>query len=83
MKLITAFPIGRERTEEEKLRRHLHGDKGATFSKGKQLCLLTSGVSGCVTTFATKDCLICEFYEDQQDNNKRQADDKGMAQQGL
>ena len=27
-----AQPIKRERTEEEKLRRHLHGDKGAKFS---------------------------------------------------
>ena len=25
----------RERSEEEKLRRHLHGDKGAKFSAGK------------------------------------------------
>lgn len=62
MKKIDALPVGRERTQQEKQRRHLHGDKGATFSRGKQMCLLTSGVSGCVTTFATKDNLICEIY---------------------
>lgn len=62
MKIVDALAVGRERTEEEKLRRHLHGDKGAKFSKGKRLCLL-GGVSGCVTTFATKDCLICEIYD--------------------
>lgn len=64
MKMIEALPIGRERTEEEKHRRHLYGDKGATFSKGKRMCLLASGVSGCVTTFATKDNLVCEIYAD-------------------
>lgn len=63
MKIVDALAVGRERTEEEKLRRHLHGDKGAKFSKGKRLCLL-GGVSGCVTTFATKDNLVCEIYED-------------------
>lgn len=62
MKIVDALAVGRERTEEEKLRRHLHGDKGAKFSKGKRLCLL-GGVSGCVTTFATKDNLVCEIYD--------------------
>lgn len=64
MKRINALPVGRERTEEEKLRRHIYGDKGASFSKGKRMCLLTSGVSGCITTLATKDNLICEIYDD-------------------
>ena len=63
MKKIDAYPIGRERTEEEKRRRHLYGEKGATFSKGKQMCVLLTGVSGCVTTFATKDNLVMEVYE--------------------
>ncbi len=53
--------IGRERTEEEKRRRHLYGDKGAKFSKGKRMCLL-GDISGCVTTLASKDNLICEIY---------------------
>ena len=57
------YAIGRERTEEEKRRRHIHGDKGATFSKGKRMCVLMNGVVGCVTTFATKDCLIMEIYD--------------------
>lgn len=54
MKIIAVRAVGRERTEEEKLRRHLHGDKGASFSRGKQMCFLGE-VIGCVTTFATKD----------------------------
>lgn len=40
MKKIDVLAVGRERTEEEKQRRHLHGDKGAKFSQGKRLCLL-------------------------------------------
>lgn len=64
MRRVDALPVGRERTEEEKRRRHLYGDKGATFSKGKRMCLLLNGVSGCVTTFATKDNLVCEFYDE-------------------
>ena len=31
-----AQPLKYRRTEEERRRRHLHGDKGATFSKGKE-----------------------------------------------
>lgn len=60
--MIDAFAVGRERTEEEKRRRHLYGDKGAKFSQGKRLCLL-GVVSGTITTMTTKDCLICEIYE--------------------
>lgn len=62
MKITDVFAVGRERTEEEKRRRHLFGDKGAKFSKGKRLCLL-GNISGCVTTMSTKDNLICEIYE--------------------
>ena len=54
--------IGRERTEEEKQRRHLNGDRGARFSQGRRMCVL-GDISGCVTTCATKDNLIAEFYE--------------------
>lgn len=61
-KMIQARAVGRERTEEEKLRRHLHGDRGAKFSQGKRICLL-GDICGCVTTMATKDNLICEIYE--------------------
>lgn len=31
--------LKRERSDAEKLRRHLHGDKGAKFSKGKIPCI--------------------------------------------
>ena len=59
---IDVFAVGRERTEEEKRRRHLYGDKGAKFSQGKRMCLLGE-VSGTITTMSTKDNLICEIYE--------------------
>lgn len=62
-KIIAVRAVGRERTEEEKRRRHLYGDKGATFSKGKRMCIL-GDVCGCVTTFAMKDNLVAEFYEE-------------------
>lgn len=61
-RIIEILAVGRERTEEEKRRRHLYGDKGAKFSQGKRLCLL-GGVVGAITTVATKDNLIAEFYE--------------------
>ena len=60
-KVVNILAVGRERTEEEKRRRHLYGDAGAKFSKGKKLCVL-GDIIGCVTTFATKDNLICEIY---------------------
>ena len=62
-KMTDAMAVGRERTDEEKARRRREGDKGAKFSKGKRLCIM-GGVSGCVTTFATKDNLVCEIYGD-------------------
>ena len=43
MKKIDVLAVGRERTEEEKQRRHLYGDRGAKFSKGKRLCLMGGG----------------------------------------
>lgn len=61
-KIIEVRAIGRERTEEEKKRRHLHGDKGAKFSGGKQMCFL-SEISGCLTTSPTKDNLVGEIYD--------------------
>ena len=60
--IITARAVGRERTEEEKRRRHLYGDKGAKFSSGKRMCILGS-VSSCITTLPCKDNIIAEFYE--------------------
>lgn len=54
-----AQPIKRERTEEEKLRRHLHGDKGAKFS-ARQMVPGKDGVMGAITTVIEKDNLIME-----------------------
>lgn len=55
--------LKRERSEEEKLRRHLHGDKGAKFSAGKIPCIDRRGVVGAITTMVTKDLLLIETYE--------------------
>ena len=57
-----ARAITRARTEEERMRRHLHGDIGATYSKGKYM-VLSGTISGCVTTLACKDNLLAEIYE--------------------
>ena len=55
--------LKRERSEAEKLRRHLHGDKGAKFSKGKIPCIDGGGMIGCITTMVTKDIMLLEVYE--------------------
>lgn len=55
--------LTRERSEEEKLRRHLYGDRGAKFSGGKIPKVDMGGVIGTVTTMITKDILLIE-YED-------------------
>lgn len=54
-----ALPIKRERTEEEKLRRHLEGDKGAKFSS-RQMVPGKDGVMGAITTVIEKDNLVME-----------------------
>lgn len=62
--MIDVKAIGRERTEDEKRRRHIYGDKGAKFSKGKRMCL-RGDIIGAITTCATKDNIICEIYEEE------------------
>ena len=62
MRRIDARAVGRDRTAQEKARRHLYGDEGARFSEGKYGVLL-GRISATITTFATKDCLIAEIYE--------------------
>lgn len=47
-----------ERTEEEKRRRHLYGDKGAKFRKGKQYEPMTDGCSRTITTFQNDNLLM-------------------------
>lgn len=53
----------RERSEEEKRRRHLYGDKGAKFKKGKIPAIDVRGICGTVTTLVTKDILLIEMYD--------------------
>ena len=55
--------LKRDRSEEEKRRRHLYGDKGAKFSGGKIPSLDGGGIIGTVTTMVTKDLLLIEIYE--------------------
>lgn len=62
MKRIDARGITRARTAEERLRRHLYGDEGATFSKGKYMVIGKTYV-GALTTLFSKDNICCEFYE--------------------
>lgn len=63
MKHLTTWILTRERSEEEKHRRHLYGDKGASFSGGKVPSINTGGIIGTVTTMVTKDLLLIELYE--------------------
>ena len=56
-----AQPIKRCRTEEEKLRRRLHGDKGAKFSKGKRMCMGGDGIMNTITSAFSKDNLIVDM----------------------
>ena len=55
--------LTRERSEEEKKRRRLYGDKGAKFSGGKVPRVIPPFIIGTVTTMVTKDILLFE-YED-------------------
>lgn len=66
--IITVRAIGRERTEEEKHRRHIYGDKDAKFSSRQMK--IAGDISGTVTTLATKDNLVAEFYEEESDKCK-------------
>ena len=59
---IDVLAVGRARTREERMRRHIHGDKGATFSNGKYGVLL-GRIAQTVTTFANKDSMIAEITE--------------------
>ena len=53
-----------ERSEEEKLRRRLHGDKGAKFKVGKVPRFAPPDVVGTITTMVVKDIPLIETYED-------------------
>ena len=54
-----AKTIKRVRTEEERRRRHLYGDKGAKFSAKRMS--LGGGIMCALTTVIDKDNLICEI----------------------
>jgi hypothetical protein len=62
MKRIDSRAIIRTRTAEERLRRHLHGEDGATFSKGKYMAI-GGRTMGTITTFTNKDNLVADIYE--------------------
>lgn len=62
MKLIDVRFIARVRTAEEKRRRHLYGEEGATFRDGKYMTL-GGRILGTLTTLVHKDNLIAEIYE--------------------
>ena len=54
--------LKRERSEEEKVRRHLYGDKGGRF-QAKVPRIDTSGVIGTITSFITKDLLLIDVED--------------------
>lgn len=56
--------LTRERSEEEKARRHLYGDKGASFSGGKVPKIDFGGIIGTITTMVTKDLMLIEYEDD-------------------
>ena len=64
LKYLKTMILTMERSEEEKLRRHLFGDKGAKFSGGKIPRLVPPVVIGTITTMITKDILLAEIYEE-------------------
>lgn len=55
--------LKRERSEEEKARRRIYGDKGAKFSKAKVPCIDKGDIIGTITTMVTKDIMIIEREE--------------------
>ncbi len=63
MRRIDVRSIVRVRTNEERRRRHLYGEEGATFSKGKYMTLGNSEYMSTITTFYNKDNLVAEIYE--------------------
>ena len=60
----------RVRTDEERLRRHLHGDKGAKFSSRK-LVPGTNGIMGALTTVIEKDNLIVDMATQEKKKSPR------------
>lgn len=71
MSSIDFQPLKRRRTAEERRRRHLHGDKGATFSKGKESYIGNDGIANTVTTVFSKDNIIAEINMEKELQNKR------------
>lgn len=59
--------LTRERSEDEKARRHREGDKGAKFSGGKVPKIDFGGVIGTITTMVTKDLLLIEYSDEERD----------------
>ena len=53
-----------QRTDEEKLRRHLYGDRGAKFKKGKQPWIDWGGPCPSITTMVLKDVSLVECNDD-------------------
>lgn len=71
MRKITTAILTRERSEEEKERRRIFGDKGAKFKKGRIPKIDRGGVIGTVTTLVTKDLRIIEVYDEAEYHERR------------
>ena len=75
--------LTRQRSDEEKARRHVFGDKGARFSGGKVPKVDLGDVIGTVTTMVTKDILLIEYEDsDEHDRGRDMPDDPRDLSQG-
>ncbi len=63
MNRIDCQQLRKQRTLEERLRRHLHGDVGAKYSQGKYQYVANDGIMGALTTAEAKDNILVEIYE--------------------
>jgi len=68
MRKIATGYLKYQRTEEEKLRRRIHGDKGNHFKIGKVPVVDYGNVGATITTLVTHDFLLVELYEADTDN---------------
>ena len=62
MRLIDVRAVGLARTAEEKARRHINGDNGAKYSKGRYEVMLGRTL-GTMTTAQEKDNKFAMIYE--------------------
>lgn len=63
MRIIAIGTIKFQRTEEEKVRRRIFGDKGARYKVGKTPWIDYGGICPAISTLVYTDLPVCEVYE--------------------